>query len=210
MIVTYLFDPLCGWCYGASPSLDQIAAIDGVQLELAPTGLFAGEGARPMDKQFAQYAWQNDQRIARLSGQTFSESYRQQVLGEPGALFDSAPATLALVAVGLTDPARERDVLKLLQSARYVDGKNNSDLNIVVDILAEAGFTEAAARIRTPDEPLLAKYRKRTTAARKLMEDFGAQGVPALILGEGGSARLASSSALYGGLDVLIKELEAA
>ena len=44
MRVTYLFDPLCGWCYGAGPALERLAQLDDVTLELMPTGLFAGEG----------------------------------------------------------------------------------------------------------------------------------------------------------------------
>ena len=47
--VTYLFDPLCGWCYAAAPVLARLQATPGVQVVLAPTGLFAGAGARPMD-----------------------------------------------------------------------------------------------------------------------------------------------------------------
>ncbi|TGU69964.1 DsbA family protein, partial [Mesorhizobium sp. M1C.F.Ca.ET.144.01.1.1] len=54
--VTYLFDPLCGWCYGATPMLDRLAA-SGVALELLPTGLFSASGARPMDAGFAAQAW---------------------------------------------------------------------------------------------------------------------------------------------------------
>jgi putative protein-disulfide isomerase len=69
--VTYLFDPLCGWCYGATPSLDKLAAALGLNLKLAPTGMFADEGARPMDAWFAAYAWSNDQRIAQLRGAGF-------------------------------------------------------------------------------------------------------------------------------------------
>ena len=33
--VTYLFDPLCGWCYGATPMLDRLAA-SGITLTLMP------------------------------------------------------------------------------------------------------------------------------------------------------------------------------
>ena len=44
--VTYLFDPLCGWCYAAAPVLARLQATPGVQVVLAPTGLFAGAGAR--------------------------------------------------------------------------------------------------------------------------------------------------------------------
>lgn len=57
-----------------------VARADGVQLHLMPTGLFAGDGARTMDRGFAEYAWANDQRIQHLTGQPFSETYRQTVL----------------------------------------------------------------------------------------------------------------------------------
>ena len=65
-----------------------------------------------MDAQFAAYAWQNDERIARLTGQPFSEIYRSRVLGHTGGMFDSAPATLGLIAVRVTEPAREREALR--------------------------------------------------------------------------------------------------
>ena len=98
MRVTYLFDPLCGWCYGAGSALERLGQLGDVTLEHMPTGLFAGEGARVMDAQFAAYAWQNDERIARLTGQPFSEIYRSRVLGHTGGMFDSVPATLGLIA----------------------------------------------------------------------------------------------------------------
>ncbi len=47
-IATYLFDALCGWCYGAAPVIQGLAQHGAVTLELAPTGLFAGAG-RTMD-----------------------------------------------------------------------------------------------------------------------------------------------------------------
>jgi putative protein-disulfide isomerase len=56
MHLTYLYDPLCGWCYGAAPALDKMVKLDNLTVELAPTGLFAGEGARPLDERFAAYA----------------------------------------------------------------------------------------------------------------------------------------------------------
>jgi hypothetical protein len=38
--VTYLFDPLCGWCYGASATVRRLAAHPDFAVKLAPTGLF--------------------------------------------------------------------------------------------------------------------------------------------------------------------------
>lgn len=210
MRITYLFDPLCGWCYGASPALEQLARLDGASVELAPSGLFAGEAARPMDAQFAAYAWQNDQRIARLTGQPFTEAYRRKILGQTGGLFDSAPATLGIVAVGLAEPAKEIEALKALQRARYVDGRDNASLDAVAHILDETGFAVAAGRVRAPDEDLLAAYRRRIDAARSDMRRFGADGVPALVVGEAAKRRLLPSSFLFGNFDVLQLQLQAA
>ena len=209
MDITYLFDPLCGWCYGASDALERLSRMSGVSLDLAPTGLFAGEGARPMDESFAAYAWQNDQRIARLSGQPFSDTYRRQVLGATGSMFDSAPVTLAIIAVGLTEPGQEMAALKALQQARYVDGLNNSDLGVVASTLAEAGFADVAKRLRAPDGQLMDAYRSRIDAARRLMTEFRIIGVPALVVSRDGRRRLLPSSTLFGGFEALVSQLEA-
>ncbi|WP_423066117.1 DsbA family protein [Devosia sp. CN2-171] len=210
MRITYLFDPLCGWCYGAGPAIERLAGLDGVSVELAPTGLFAGEGARPMDTHFAAYAWQNDQRIARLTGQPFTETYRTRVLAALGSMFDSAPATIGLVAVGLGQPERELEALKTLQHARYVDGRNITTLAAVADVLAEAGFAAAADGVRVPDQNLLQVYRQRTTAAREQMARFGADGVPALLIGEAGDRRLLRTGGLFGRFELLAEQLQAA
>jgi putative protein-disulfide isomerase len=132
--ITYLFDPLCGWCYGASPLLAQLAALPNLIVALAPTGLFSGTGARVVDEHFANFAWSNDVRIASLTGQQFSEDYRVKVLGS-GGLLNSGPATLAVTAVSLTDPSREIDALRLIQEARYVAGRDITDLSELRAIL---------------------------------------------------------------------------
>ena len=116
--VIYLFDPLCGWCYAAAPALKYLQGVEGIHVALAPTGLFAGAGARPMDAQFAAYAWANDQRIQQLTGQPFTQAYRDRILGAANGRFDSGPATLALTAVAQTAPERELDALPALQHAR--------------------------------------------------------------------------------------------
>ncbi|CAN7460733.1 DsbA family protein [Bosea sp. LjRoot9] len=206
--VTYLFDPLCGWCYGASAVLEKLVARPDFIIDLAPTGLFAGTGARPMDDGFAAYAWSNDQRISRLSGQPFSEAYRRDVLGDHTRLFDSGPATLALTAVAVTAPDQEFAALKAIQSARYVDGRDITAVSVLSDMLRALGLQEATDRLTTPDDDLLATYRKRTEAAREEMHRFGANGVPALIAGVGESRRLVPGNALFGSLEVLVARLK--
>ena len=208
--ITYLFDPLCGWCYGASAVLENLAARPDVAIELAPTGLFAGVGARPMDDGFAAYAWTNDQRISGLTGQPFSEAYRRDVLGDRTRLFDSGPATLALTAVDFTAPDREFEALKAIQKARYVEGCDITDIFVLSHVLRALELHEAADRLATSDHELIATYRKRIEAAREEMRRFGADGVPTLIAGVGENRRIVRGSALFGSLEVLVAGLKAA
>ena len=195
--VAYLFDPLCGWCYGASPALAYLASRDGFEVKLVPTGLFSGAGARPMDGNFAAYAWSNDQRIAKLSGQRFTEACREKVLGKSGGILDSGPATIALAAVALACPSRELDALRLIQEARYVAGLDVTDMREIIGILRGAALEAAIGRLAAPDAELLAATRERTEAARLTMRRFGAEGVPALVAGIGENRRLLNASDLF-------------
>lgn len=208
--VTYLFDPLCGWCYGASAMLEQLVARPDFTIDLMATGLFAGDGARPMDDTFAAYAWTNDQRISRLSGQPFSEAYRQNVLGDRTRLFDSGPSTLALTAVALAAPDRKLGALKAIQNARYVEGRDTTDISVLSNVLRALNLPEIADRLANPDDALMAAYRTRLEAARVEMRRFGANGVPALIVGAGSNRRIVGASALFGSMEVLIEGLKAA
>ena len=131
----FLFDPLCGWCYGATPAMSELLDVPGVTVALLPTGLFSGERARSMDDAFATSAWSNDRGIERLAGQRFTEQYRHRVLGNRQQRFDSGPATVALTAVSLTDPGRELEALKALQHARYVDGGDVTSPATVAGVL---------------------------------------------------------------------------
>ncbi len=207
MKVTYLFDPLCGWCYGASPAIQKLGQHATVQLELAPTGLFAGTGGRTLDAAFADYAWSNDVRIEKLTGQRFTEDYRSQVLGKPGSRFDSATTTLALTAVALTAPQRELYALKVLQEARYVHALDTSAVPVVEKLLRNMELGAAADRLIEGDAELLAANAARLQKAQSLMQSFGAQGVPALIVTDENGSRLLRGNALYGSFDSLLNQL---
>ena len=57
---------------------------------------------------------------------------------------------------------------------------------------------------------MLAAYRTRIEAARADMTRFGANGVPALIIGKGDRRRLLPSGTLFGDPQILAAQLEAA
>lgn len=204
-----LYDPLCGWCYGAMPALAALRAA-GVNVELLPSGLFLGAGARAMDDTFAAYAWTNDQRIVQLTGQRFTEQYRQHVLADRQQRFDSGPATLALTAVAQTEPAREWEALDAIQQARYVDGKDVTVTSTLAGILQALGLQRAAAQIAQPDAALIAAAQARIATAHSLLQAFDARGVPTLIAQQADRRWLLDTREAYGNPQALLGQLRAA
>ncbi|AIN57825.1 DsbA family protein [Pseudomonas soli] len=206
--LVYLYDPLCGWCYGAGGPLPQVLESTGIALRLIPTGLFSGSGARAMDDDFAAYAWSNDQRIERLTGQVFSERYRDQVLADRLQGFDSAPSTLALSAVSLTSPEHEFEALKAIQAARYVDGLDVTRLETLTAVLADLGLDAAAQRLTCPDSGLLQANDDRVGQGRALLRRVGGRGVPTFVLQQADSAmQLLPASAIFSDPQAFIREL---
>lgn len=206
--LVYLYDPLCGWCYGAGGPLPQVLESTGIALRLIPTGLFSGSGARAMDDDFAAYAWSNDQRIERLTGQVFSERYRDQILADRLQGFDSAPSTLALSAVSLTSPEHEFEALKAIQAARYVDGLDVTRLETLTAVLEDLGLDAAAQRLTCPDSGLLQANDDRVGQGRALLRRVGGRGVPTFVLQQADSVmQLLPASAIFSDPQAFIREL---
>lgn len=205
--ITYIYDPLCGWCYGASPVVEKLVALPGYSVELAPSGFFTGEGARSMNADFAAFAWANDQRILSSTGQPFSEKYRRNVLNGRTQTFDSGPATLALTAVAMTAPVRELEALGKIQKHRYVAGGDITDLQALSHVLRELDMHDAADRLAAPDDELVAASQQRIETTRELMDQFRASGVPVLIAGSGEKRRIVRTSALFDSLEGLVADI---
>ncbi|MGP5310902.1 DsbA family protein [Vreelandella alkaliphila] len=205
----YLFDPLCGWCYGATPSVSDVIAADDINVVLLPSGLFSGRGGRQMDHEFAAYAWSNDQRIERLTGQLFTQLYRDHVLSDHQQRFDSSAATLALTAVSLTAPADEFEALKAIQYARYVQGRDVTSQVTLVEILQGLELTQAAELMTGASETLIHSNRSRISQAQTLMQKLNVRGVPTFIAQSSENLKVLSTNELYANPSALAQQMRA-
>ncbi|HEY0820291.1 MAG TPA: DsbA family protein [Rhizobacter sp.] len=195
----YLYDPLCGWCYGAMPAIHGLADLGSCIVEPVPSGLFAGTPDKRLDTEMARHIEQADARIASMSGQRFSEVYRRKVLGNRDMPFDSTPATQALTAVSQWNVRRELDALHALQRERFVAGRDISDRSVIAQALAASLGDEAGAWERRLAQPTLpALTDKRIARARKVMKSVGMHGVPALVWPSEQGMRLLPGQWLFG------------
>ena len=190
----YLYDPLCGWCYGAAP-LIQIAREIATVIPHAG-GLMVGDARRPVTPELARFVKLHDKNIAQLSGQPFGDAYTDGLLNDAGAMFDSElPITAVLAAEQLAQ--RGLDLLARLQTAHYVDGKRIADtqvlLALAVDIgLDAAGFEHAFKQLAG------AATHAHIDATRALMARTQAHGFPALSLAHDGISTPIDITAYFG------------
>jgi putative protein-disulfide isomerase len=176
----YLFDPLCGWCYGAAPLLAVAHSFAQVQLELHAGGMLTGTNRRTIDAQWRNYVLPHDRRIAELSGQPFGDGYFNGLLNDQGAVLDSEPPISAILAVQ-AGTGQGLALLQRMQQAHYVEGRRIADLSVLADLAAELGwslpeFSNAYQAVRGQ------QTQAHIAASRALLAQAGAQGFPTLLL----------------------------
>lgn len=190
----YIFDPLCGWCYGASPLV--AAARERLPVRLHAGGMMTGAQRQPVTPQLRQYVLAHDERIAQLSGQPFGEAYRNGLLRDAGAVFDSEPPITAILAAEAL-AGRGLDLLQRLQRAHYVEGRRIADAAVLAALASEIGldpaaFTASAASLRG------AATAEHIARSRALLAQAGGHGFPTFVLEEGRALRRIDVSPFIG------------
>lgn len=142
-ILHYIYDPLCGWCYGAAPLVQAARGIDGLAIALHGGGMMTGGNRQPVTDALRRYVMPHDERIAGLTGQQFGPDYFDGLLRDSGAVFDSAPPTTAILAAQLLG-GRGLDLLQRLQRAHYVEGRRIADPAELRRLAQDAGLDGAA------------------------------------------------------------------
>lgn len=179
-ILHYIYDPLCGWCYGAAPLTTALSELPGLQLRLHAGGMMAGGQRRPITPELRSYVLGHDERIARLTGQEFGAAYRDGLLNDTAAVLDSEPpitAILAVEALGGDGLA----FLKALQLAHYRDGRKIADPAVLEELAASMGLEIAAFRQAYATQAGAATT-AHIRASRDLLAQVGGRGFPTLAL----------------------------
>jgi putative protein-disulfide isomerase len=177
--IIYIADPMCSWCWGFAPVAaklkQEFAQVAGFRLILG--GLRPGDRAQAMDQGMARMLESHWRRVAQQTGQPINYEF----LKRENFVFDTEPASRAVVSVRRLAPDLVFEFFTSLEHAFYVDN---------VDITREESYA-----------PLLAKYqidRARFTelfndqeVLRETYRDFdnarclGAQGFPTVALRKG-------------------------
>lgn len=174
----YIGDAMCSWCYGFSPELDQVI-IDNPSFELK---LIMG-GLRPYSKEkaigMANFLKSHWVEINNRTNQPFS----YEILKDENFVYDTEPASRAIVVARTMDPSIEYDFFKAVQMAFYRDNKNTNDLENYLPIAAKFNIElNAFERFFNSQE-----IKTRTNGDFHLSKQFGIKGFPSLILKHNGN-----------------------
>ena len=177
----YVYDPLCGWCYGAAPLLEATAGLPTLQIALHAGGLWLGSRRQPMGQALRDHVRPHDERIQALTGQPFGERYFNELLLSDGLLLDSEPPIRAILAVTELG-GNELRLLHRIQQSHYLDGQWVGDQAHLARLAQEQGITPEAFALAFGQVDLAGHLAQSQGWLRQL----GGQGFPTLglMLGE--------------------------
>lgn len=176
----YIFDPLCGWCYGVAPLVKAARAFKGMSIALHGGGMMVGNHRRTIDAQWRGHVIEHDARIAAMTGQPFDDAYINGLLLDTTAVMDSAPPTCAILAAQKL-AGRGLDMLHLIQVAHYQHGKRVADLPVLEALAQELSLSAPAfsAEMQAIDGEILNQH---IAESRALLAQLGGRGFPTFAL----------------------------
>lgn len=131
----YVADPMCSWCWGFAPVLEEArrALPPDIELRYVMGGL-APDSDEPMPAEtraYVQNAWRE---VEQTAGAEFNWAYWEQCMPRRSTY----PACRAALAAGLQEalPA----MFEALQRAYYLQARNPSDAETHIELAAELGL----------------------------------------------------------------------
>ena len=182
--LVYVHDPMCSWCWAFRPVWASIRSA--LPLELAPRNLLGGlapDSDEPMPagmQRTIRGIWSSIQQ--RVPGTGFNFDFWERCSPRRSTW----PACRAVIAARLQSPAWEEPMILAIQQAYYLQARNPSDRETLVELARETGLDAKRFAGDLDSAPVRAALRDEITLARRL----GADGFPSLVLLEKGRARL--------------------
>lgn len=177
-LLWYFADPMCSWCWGFSPTMDALREEfrDRMKIALVLGGLRPGmtESMTATAREEILHHWHA---VHDRTGQPFAF---EQALPE-GFVYDTEPASRAVVAVGGIEPELIFPLFQAIQQAFYAEGRDVTQTAVLTELASGLGADAGAFADAFDSEPA----RARTLAHFKQARQAGVRGFPTLIIQQG-------------------------
>lgn len=179
----YVFDPMCSWCYGFSPELNKIKEKYGayVEFKMVAGGLRPG-ATEVMDKKLKDFLRHHWEEISRRTSQPFSYG----ILEWNDFIYDTEPASRAIVTVRNIRPESEFEFFKAVQKAFYQENKNTTKTETYLDLIKTFDIDNDKFTTLFQSEEM----KNQTANDFMLAGALGVKGFPALLLKKGDKVKM--------------------
>lgn len=176
-------DPMCSWCWGFAPVLEEItdAAKGSARLELVMGGLRPGT-REPWDARMRDDIAGHWRHVHQQTGQPFDFSR----FDDHAFVYDTLPACRAVTVVRALapehTPEREIAYFTAVQKAFYASGRDVTKNTVLADIAEQSGYPRDAFLALQQDPETL----RRTAHDFEKTRTYGVGGFPAVLCAENG------------------------
>ena len=174
-ILWYFADPMCSWCWGFAPVVTALRDTfqDRLRVALMLGGLRPGT-TEPVTEEFRSEILHHWQQVHERSGQPF----RFDGALPEGFVYDTEPASRAVVTMGELKPEATFPYFKAIQGAFYAEGRDVTDIEVLTDLAVWQGVeAEAFAPLFTGEA-----MREKTLRHFALTRQAEVRGFPTLIM----------------------------
>lgn len=175
----YVYDPLCGWCYGFSPVMMKVKEKygDSLKITVISGGMVVGEREGPIGN-MAPFIKQAYKHVEQLSGVKFGEPFIKGTLEEGKMHFSSVPPSLALSVFKSMNEGNSMEFAHAIQKMIYYDGKDLNQVTSYVELLKPFGVDEKEFQNRFKDST----YLKSMRSDFDYSDELGVNGFPAVFI----------------------------
>jgi putative protein-disulfide isomerase len=175
----YVYDALCGWCYGFSPVIKKVYEVyhDTADFEVISGGMVIGENEGFADEQRTSYIMNAIPRVEEMTGVKFGDAYKEKMSNR--TMYQSSLKPAIALSVFKTYHHKEAVLFAAsIQAASFKEGKDLQEDQTYLDLIST---TDIDANIFQKqlhnDEFAYAAKQEFQHAA-----EMGITGFPALIL----------------------------
>ncbi len=206
MKLLYVYDALCGWCYGFGPVVERIEKEHGttVEVENHSGGMITGSRVEPVGR-MADYILNAIPRVERTTGIEFGEPYK--ALLREGTYVASSEKPSAALCVFKSFQTKDAVAYgHSIQTSFYKYAKDLNKDELYADLAVPFGIDRAAFLERMKDPA----YMTQAHEEFKFAEALGVTGYPCLLVKQGdGYAKLTAGYTDYDSIDKYLKKVAA-
>jgi len=206
--LVYVYDALCGWCYGFSPVIRRLeeAFRDRLVVDVVSGGMVTGDRIAPVAS-MAHIIKTHGPRVEETTGVRFGESFKNGLLAEGTAIFSSVKPSVALCVLKDLAPEKTVAFAGAIQHAVYFDGLPPDETATYRTLATDFGLDadEFVRRMGYPHYGMVAN--QEFAQATK----WGIQGFPSVVLFHNGQGYLIARGympydTLAAGIDSILKK----